>query len=168
MKRILVFILITVFILSLSPIADAKPRIKGSEEFVISINEALAIMAEKDPGAYSQYKLVKKISEGSLSGNLVGWAKSRKITIDLTKINSLYSNNDRQAFLISVLSHEFNHVANRKNKMSQVDRERLALTQEIATLIMIGAPQYMINYRQYQLNNLDNPAIWWWSPAFAK
>jgi hypothetical protein len=176
MKKILIFLLITVFILSLSPIADAKPKfpkIIGCEEFITIINEALLILQDKDPNVYQQIYQVKKIVEAKVPDAQPGYTacafpKKRIIYVDLGQMYNFYDRHeDELAWLVCALSHEFNHVANRKVK-NRLENERLALAQQLNTAIAIGAPQFLINYFQEGLNNIDNPVTWWWSPAFAE
>lgn len=169
MKKILIFLLITIFILSISPIADAKPKfpkIIGCEEFITIINEALLILQDKDPNVYKQIYQVKKIVE--MQCVTTAYAKGKSVYVDLGKMYNFYDRHeDELAWLVCALSHEFNHVANRKVK-SRLEKERLALAQQLNASIAIGAPQFLINYFQEGLNNIDDPSTWWWSPAFAE
>ena len=66
------------------------------------------------------------------------------------------------------LSHEFNHVVNRRLDVPILELEKLAVTQELSTAIAIGAPSWLIEWSSWVLANLDDPSTWWWSLLAAR
>jgi len=142
---------------------EGKSKIIGSPQFIASIEAALALLAAKDPAVYAQYSKVKKIYELPLAYQTIynGMAEGKTVWINPDPSNSIEE-------IAITLSHEFNHVINRKLNIPIVELERLAVTQELSTAIAIGAPTWLIEWSRWILAHLDDPSTWWWSILVAE
>lgn len=140
-----------------------KSKVVGSPQFVANIEAALALLAEKDPGVYAQYSKVKKILELPLEYQNIynGMAKGKTVWINPDLSNSIEE-------IAITLSHEFNHVVNRRLNVPILELEKLAVTQELSTAIAISAPSWLIEWSSFTLANLDNPSTCWWSLLVAR
>jgi hypothetical protein len=140
-----------------------KSKVVGSPQFVANIEAALALLAAKDPGVYAQYSKVKKILELSPDYQNIynGMAEGKTVWINPDPSNSIEE-------IAITLSHEFNHVVNRRLNVPILELEKLAVTQELSTAIAIGAPSWLIEWSSLTLANLDEPSTWWWSLLAAR
>lgn len=145
---------------------SAKTQIIGSHIFIQNINQALTILSIYDNSVYCQISQVKKIEERPIGSKNnkegVGLTEGTNVYIDLVKISNMVPSDLIITDITTILSHEFNHVINRYNKLAQVESEKLACTQELNTAINIGAPSYYIDYLRNLIINIYDPQTWWW------
>jgi hypothetical protein len=142
---------------------SGKSKITGSPQFIAKIEAALSLLAAKDPAVYAQYSKVKKILELPLVYQNIynGMAEGKTVWINPDPSNSIEE-------IAITLSHEFNHVVNRRLNVPILELEKLAVTQELSTAIAISAPSWLIEWSSLTLANLDDPSIWWWSLLVAR
>ena len=131
--------------------------------FLMVLGVADIIAPAKDPGVYAQYSKVKKILELPLEYQNIynGMANGKTVWVNPDPVNSIEE-------IAITLSHEFNHVVNRRLNVPIVVLEKLAVTQELSTAIAIGAPSWLIEWSSWVLANLDDPSTWWWSLLAAR
>jgi len=142
---------------------SGKSKINGSPQFIAKIEAALSLLTAKDPAVYAQYSKVKKILELPLQYQNIysGMAEGKTVWINPDPSNSIEE-------IAIILSHEFNHVINRRLNVPIVVLEKMAVTQELGTAIAIGAPAWLIEWSSWVLAHLDDPSTWWWSLIAAK
>jgi hypothetical protein len=139
---------------------STRTQIIGSPIFIQTINQALTILSIYDNSVYCQISQVEKIEESPLDKG-GGLAVGRNVYIDLVKEG--YGRTPDITIKIALsLSHEFNHVVNRSNYDTQVEREKAACIQQLNTAINIGAPKYLIDWLQNLIINIYDPQTWWW------
>lgn len=140
--------------------SSTRTQIIGSPIFIQTINQALTILSIYDNSVYCQISQVEKIEESPLDKG-GGLAVGRNVYIDL--VNEGYGRTPDITIKIALsLSHEFNHVVNRSNYDTQVEREKAACIQQLNTAINIGAPKYLIDWLQNLIINIYDPQTWWW------
>lgn len=137
-----------------------RPIITGDAPFASMVNQALDLLQSKDPSGYAMIcqnvKMIERRNENKKGREFV-IAESYGHFILIYP--SFYNDSKRfvPQYLAGALVHEGSHRCYSKvctvATNDLVKDERAAYMREIATLWIVGAPQWMIDDAEYNMNN---------------